>query len=470
MAKNNLIHFIGIGGIGMSALARYFLSEGYKVSGSDLTRSPITDALKKEGAVIYIGKHSANNLRPDVSTVIYNQAIPNNNPELKKARQLASEHSRRATIKIQSYPEAIGELTRKYQTIAIAGAHGKTTTTAMTTLVLIEAGLDPTVIVGSLLKEFSPHVIARIRQLAETWQSYTNIRSPRSARDDSYGVNFRKGQSPWLILEADEWKASFLHYAPEITVITNIDKEHLDFYKNFANVKKAFEKFRNQCGIVLERPKNPAIAKKIKAVLKIPGEHNIQNALLAYAIGQYLKIPEKIILRALGKYTGAWRRMEYRGKLNVSEKFKVQSSKFKVLVYDDYAHHPTEIKATLAGFREKYPKNALICVFQPHQMERLKLLFNDFKTAFKDADQLILIPTYEVAGRENSKAVAENRRLIEKLAQATNATYIIKPEKDLKKSIENIIKSLPPKPYPLNPIIVMMGAGDIINYTQLLLK
>src|SRR3989338_11426951 len=276
MAKNNLIHFIGIGGIGMSALARYFLSEGYKVSGSDLIRSPITDALKKEGAVIYIGKHSANNLKPNVSVVIYNQAIPQNNPEIQKAKKLK--------ITYMSYPEAIGELTRKYQTIAIAGAHGKTTTTAMTALILIEAGLDPTVIVGSLLKEFSPRVIARSEA---TKRSHINVRSPLrqlADHDGSYGSNFRKGQSPWLILEADEWKASFLHYAPEITVITNIDKEHLDFYKNFANVKKAFEKFRNQCGIVLERPKNPAIAKKIKAVLKIPGEHNVQNALLAYAI------------------------------------------------------------------------------------------------------------------------------------------------------------------------------------------
>src|SRR3989344_8583458 len=151
--KNNRIHFIGIGGIGISALARYFLSERYKVSGSDLIRSPITDALKKDGAVIYIGKHSANNLRPDVSVVIYNQAIPKNNQEIQKAIQLG--------ITYMSYPAAVGELTRKYQTIAIAGAHGKTTTTALTALVLIEAGLDPTVIVGSLLKEFSPRVIAR---------------------------------------------------------------------------------------------------------------------------------------------------------------------------------------------------------------------------------------------------------------------------------------------------------------------
>ena len=449
--KNNLIHFIGIGGIGMSALARYFLSERYKVSGSDLIRSPITDALKKDGAVIYIGKHSANNLRPDVSVVIYNQAIPKNNQEIQKAIQLG--------ITYMSYPAAVGELTRKYQTIAIAGAHGKTTTTAMTALILIEAGLDPTVIVGSLLKEFSPRVIARSEA---TKRSHINVRSPLrqlADHDGSYGSNFRKGQSPWLILEADEWKASFLHYAPEIAVITNIDKEHLDFYKNFANVKKAFEKFKNQSGIVLERPKNPAIAKKIKAVLKIPGKHNIQNALLAYSIGQYLKIPEKTILKVLGQYTGAWRRMEYRGK------FKIQNSKFKIKVYDDYAHHPTEIKATLAGFREKYPKNAIICVFQPHQMERLKLLFNDFKRAFKDAAELVLIPTYEVTGRENAKAVAENRRLIEKLAKATKATYIPDPKKNLKKTLIKILdfKNLN------SPIIIMMGAGDIVNYTDGLL-
>lgn len=437
-------HFIGVGGIGMSALARYYLSEGWSVSGSDLVGSQITDELKNEGVEVSIGKHRSSNMSPQTNLVIYNQAIPSDNAELVTAKSLG--------IAVKSYPEELGELTKKYKTIAIAGSHGKSTTTAMTSLILMEAGLDPTVIIGTKLKEFSPNVIARSRMRRG---NLFPTGSPRSARDDRAAVNFRKGLSPLLVIEADEYKASFLNYHPEIAAITNIDKEHLDFYKNFGNVRKAFRQFKKQSKIIIGHERNPKILAKIKSVLKIPGKHNLENAALAYAIGRKLKVPEKTILQSLAKYRGAWRRMEYRGKLAGID------------VYDDYAHHPTEIKATLAGFKENWPRRPLICVFQAHQAERLKLLFNDFKTAFADADKVIILPTYEVAGREKR----HDNELSKKLAKSIGATYLNKP-KMLRKVILSLIRSskFNPPAGGQNSTLVMMGAGNINEYTNLLIN
>ncbi len=511
------VYLVGIGGIGISALARYFLSEGWQVSGSDLSPSDTTKELQKEGVKVYIGKHSEKNLKSFVeftlsksnglrttseTLVVYNQAIQENNPELLAAKKLG--------IPCQTYPEAVGELTKKYKTIAIAGSHGKSTTTALVSLMLIAAGFDPMVIIGTKLKEFSPGVLARSPGVSRGRRgNLPSMGSPLrqlADRDDSYGVNFRKGKSPsttanagqassgqdaWLVLEADEWKASFLNYSPTLAIITNIDKEHLDFYKTFTNVKRSFQKFiknilpdgtlfingdhSNVLKNIRMRPstvifsESNRVAEKIKKVLQVPGRHNVLNALAAYSVGRYLKIPEKIILKALSEYRGAWRRMEYRGK------FKIKNLKLKISVYDDYAHHPTEIKATLAGLKEKYPKNAIICVFQAHQAQRLKLLFKDFKTAFKDADRVIILPTYEVAGREN--AVIGNSKLVigktsEKLAKAIGATYVKNPKRELKKVLKTLLaKTLPTgrQAYWLNPIIVMMGAGDIVNLTDFLI-
>ncbi len=405
-------HFIGIGGIGMSALARYFLSEGWRVSGSDLSPSPTTNELKKERVAIRTGKHSANILQKFSPTlVVYNQAIPETNPELTAAKKMG--------LAVRSYPEMVGELTKKYKTIAIAGAHGKSTTTAMTALILIEAGFDPTVIIGTKLKQLG-------------------------------GKNFRKGKNAWLVLEADEFGGAFLNYSPYAATITNIDKEHLDFYKNFANVRKTFEKFKERCQRVVIAPNDAKLTAEIRRVLQVPGEHNVKNALNAYALASYLGIPKQMILRALAKYSGAWRRMDYRGKLG------------KALVFDDYAHHPTEIKATLAAFRQKWPKNALICVFQPHQADRLRRLFSDFKGAFKAADRVLILPEYKVAGREERFDKKYNAAA---LARAAGAVYVADPDKDLK----NLLKKVGLDQSP-SPIIVMMGAGDIVNYTSKLIS
>src|SRR5574343_1304101 len=197
------IHLIGIGGIGVSALAQYYMSKGHEVSGSDLVASEITAMLKKMGVKVFIGNF-AKNIEKDFDLVVYSPAVTLKNPELKKAKQFK--------IKTQTYPEALGDLTQNYFTIAVAGAHGKSTTTSMIGLILTAAGLDPTVIVGTKLKEFG-------------------------------GSNFRAGKSKLLVIEACEYDSSFLHYSPKIVVVTNVDREHLDFFKTFANVVKAFKKF-----------------------------------------------------------------------------------------------------------------------------------------------------------------------------------------------------------------------------------
>lgn len=491
----------------MSALARYFLSERWQVSGSDLSPSAITDELKKEGARIFIGRHHSHiRANEPITKIIYTQAIPSSNIELRTAKRLG--------ILCQSYPEAIGELTRKYKTIAVAGAHGKSTTTAMLSLILIEAGFDPTVIVGTKLKEFRTKSMAETSENLGTSEVSTECAMPTgrqgsasSGQKLNSGGNFYKGNSDWLVLEADEWRGAFWHYSPAVAVITNIDREHLDFYKNFVNVKKSFQKFISQIkpggALILNKDyyslirTNESITNNkkvilyslkqkgktaVRSVLKIPGEHNVSNALAAYSIGRYLSIPRKTILCALGKYRGVWRRMEFRGNLKImNSKLKRKNTKnifhnsyFIIPVYDDYAHHPTEVKATLAAFKQKYPQNPLICVFQPHQEERLKLLYKSFLGAFKEADKVIILPIYKVVGRETRITNNELRikdDLSEKLAKVIGATYIKNSEKDLMKAIQKAISLRHSNIDSHNShyVLMMMGAGDINQLTERLI-
>ncbi|MBI4119504.1 MAG: UDP-N-acetylmuramate--L-alanine ligase [Parcubacteria group bacterium] len=450
------VHFVGIGGIGLSALARWFKAYGWEVSGSDSADSQLLKELKKEGMEISIG-HSASRLPKNARLVVYSNAVPSDNPELLKAKSLK--------LKAISYPEALGELTRAYsRTVAVAGSHGKSTTTALVSLILINAGLDPTVIIGTKLRELN-------------------------------GANFRFGKSNYLVIEADEWKGAFWNYSPTLAIVTNVDREHLDFYKNFGNVKKSFLKFianiqpggilvanqddkqlyamrgrirriaaKKELRVLWYTKNKKSVAAKIKKIIRIPGSHNLSNALAAYELAKQLDIKGKIILKAVKTYRGSWRRMEYRGQLIT------KNSKLKTLVSDDYAHHPTDINATLAAFREKFQsagrRTKIICVFQPHQADRLKRLFKEFETAFKDADSLILLPIYKVAGRDKPDKRFTSETLAKKIP-IPGAIYLENPKKLPKLLNDTLLKTKNSK---LKTIVVMMGAGDIVKYTELLLR
>ncbi len=426
-----MIHFIGIGGIGVSALAKYYLEKGYKVSGSDLVSSEITEALEKKGAKIFIGKHKSKNLLKNVDLVVYSPAVQKSNPEFKKARSLK--------IKTQSYPQALGKLTKEYFTIAVSGTHGKSTTTSMIGILLAKAGLDPTVIVGTKVKEFQ----------------------------DS---NCRVGESKYLVIEACEHEESFLNYWPQIAVITNIEKEHLDYYKNLNNILKAFNKFVSNLSkkgilVINDDDKNTKKilsksqvqkyslkqkeAKELKKILKVPGEYNIYNALAALAVARILGISNKIAFQALAGYQGAWRRFEIK-------KCRAPDSKIKILVISDYAHHPTEIKAVLKATREKFPKKKIWAVFQPHQYQRTFYLFESFIKVLSAApvDRLIITDIYDVAGREQRtiKKNISSQKLAERIRAKNKVVYIPNIGKTAH-YLKNNLKG--------GEVVIIMGAGDI---------
>lgn len=437
------VHFIGVGGIGMSALARWFQATRYVVQGSDIAISSITKELAAEKIKVFTGAHDEKRISPTLSRVIYNQAILETNPELIAAKKQG--------IPTNSYPQSIGELTKMYRTIAIAGAHGKSTTTALIALILEHAKFDPTVIIGTKLKEFG-------------------------------NKNFRKGTSDYLVLEADEWKASFLNYFPYAALITNIDREHLDYYKNLNAIKKAFLQFIehvNPEGFVVlnkdnallwgmrQKIKRPVVwyslndkeRSAIEKKIKIAGLHNLSNAIGAYTLARALGIKKKTIIEAISKYQGSWRRMEYRGK------FK------NAAIYDDYAHHPAEIAATIAAFKNKLPDSKIICVFQPHQRERLKLLFKDFTKAFNGADTLILWEVYDVAGREEEKNNISSKKLAQAIERRTKKIIpVVKNMNELKNALETILRHPTSVIRPQSSVIIMMGAGNINEQTEKLIK
>ena len=450
------IHFIGIGGIGVSALARFYRAEGYVVSGSDLARSEITDALKKIGIRVVIGPHRASNLPRAVTEVVHTVAARRDNPELREVR--------RRGLRAKTYAQALGEITRRFRTIAVAGAHGKSTTTALCALTLISGGLDPTVIVGAKLKEFGD----------------TNFRLGRLAR------SLAKGQSKYLVIEADEYRASFLNYRPDIAVITNIDREHLDFYKNIPNIEATFYKFllntKPGGGAVLNRDDSrlcrigaqlrrvrpdiriiwfslrDAEAKRIAPRLRIPGRHNVSNALAAYRVGRALGISVAKIMRAISRYHGAWRRFDYQGTFPP----RGTSGQAGAKVFADYAHHPTEIRATLQAAREKFPRSRIWCVFQPHHYERTRDLFREFSAAFGDADRAVLLDIYEVAGRERRQKVGDISS--GKLAQTVSRrgqSAIYMPNGRLRSYLRRELKP--------DDILIMMGAGSIWEMTKALM-
>jgi UDP-N-acetylmuramate--alanine ligase len=440
------IHFIGIGGIGISALAKYYLANGHEVLGSDLVSSEITEALKKSGAKIAIGPHKPENLPKDAKLIIYSPAVNKFNPELKKAYKI---QNTKYKIQILSYPEAIGDLTKQHFTIAVSGTHGKSTTTAMLSLILIKAGLNPTVIIGTKLKEFGD----------------TNFRMGGTP-DTKYKIQDTK----YLLIEADEHFASFLNYWPKIIVLTNIDADHLDFYKNIGNIIKTFKEYsghlptegflvlndddknskkiisaKNKFQIKKFSLKQPE-AGEIRKILKIPGKHMVSDALAAMGAARILGVPDAVSLKALSEYNGAWRRFEI-----------IKIKPFTLI--SDYGHNPVKMLATLEGAREKYPNKKIWCFYQPHQYQRTYFLFKEFVKAFRQApaDNIIITDIYDVAGREEKSIKQEVNS--EKLAKAVKKPSVIympaeKTVDYLKKNVKN------------GEVLIIMGAGDIYKLCE----
>jgi len=445
------IHFVGIGGIGVSALAKYYLAKGWEVSGCDLVSSEITEQLKNMGAKIRIGPPKKSCVPANVATIVYSPAVPKTNPEIQKSK---------SKIQKLSYPEALGELTKTHYTIAVSGTHGKSTTTAMIGLLLAKAGLDPTVIVGTKLKEFG----------------------------DS---NCRVGKSKYLVIEADEHFASFLNYWPKMIVLTTVEADHLDYWKTLQNLLRGFQKYIShlpQNGVLVANGEDPNIkkilnsvnitvvkntllfsrkqneAKLLRKVLKIPGEHNVSNALAALTVARVLGIPDKISFRALGAYRGSWRRFEIFDS-------KIKNLKFKIV--SDYGHHPTEIKVTVEAARSKWPFDAaqgkpeLWLVFQPHQYARTYYLWDDFVKVLSNlsVDKLIITDIYDVAGREGKR--------IKKLVSSAKLVKVITSEykgdrHDIPILYIPTIRQV--REYLVNnlrggEVVMVMGAGDIYNLT-----
>lgn len=409
------IHIIGIGGIGTSALAQYYLAKGLAVSGSDAVASEITDHLEALGAKIYIGHRPENIHGADL--VIHSAAVDRGNQEYDMAilKQTPT----------QLYAEAMGEITENFTTIAISGSHGKSTTTAMVAKILIDAGLDPTVIVGTKMHELD-------------------------------GNNFRFGKSKFLVLEADDYNRHFHNYYPAIAVVTNVDAEHLDIYQGIQGVKEAFAKFlegTKQGGTIIANGADKNTVDIIKSTdllgrkvilynktvlarhkLGVPGDHNESNAEAAFWVAKTAGVSEAQIKQSLARFQGSWRRLE-----------EIQEG-----VYSDYAHHPTEIKATLQALKIANPNKKLICVFQPHQRDRLNKLFTEFKDAFIDADELYVIPLYMARGRDTGDG-----RGSEDLVR-----QVRKPTAKYKESFFEAFNTVKPELGGQN-IVVFMGAGDI---------
>ncbi len=401
-------YFLGIGGIGVSAIARMMMHEGKQVAGSDSADSELIGELRKAGADITIG-NDINHIPAGTDLVVYSIAVPRFAGDFFASVQAAFPN-------VLSYPEVLSIVSKDKYTIAIAGTHGKTTTTAMVAKILMDAGFDPTVIVGSILKD------------AKT--------------------NFIAGKSKYLVVEACEYCRSFLEINPTVIGITTIDDDHLDYYKDHADIVSAFEEFKAKVakdGKVFESGDefDPTLK------LKIPGDHNRKNANLALKIAEYLGIPKDKARESVENFAGTWRRFEYKGKTASG-----------ALVYDDYGHHPTEIAATLQGARELYPDKKITVIFQPHLYSRTKILFNDFVSALAKADNVIIAPIY--FAREEPDPTVSSEMLAEKIKEINPNTLYLETFEDIKKHIESSATE--------NDVILVMGAGDITEVSDLLVK
>ncbi len=449
MLEANRIHCVGIGGSGVSALASILRKCGKIISGTDKNTSEITEKMGKSGIKIKIG-HDGQNIPPDTEMLIYSSAINPDNPERVAAKDRG--------IPEMSYPQAIGELTRNKNTIAVSGTHGKTTVTSMLSSIFISAGKDPSVIVGSHIKELE-------------------------------NKNYRLGAGNYLILEACEYCRNFLNYYPDVIVINNIEADHLDYFTDANDYIKAFEQFVQKLpenGLLIINAMDQNCKKLIKSLakvrndlhivgfgtdagdfkiikdtilshdqqmgklnLQIPGEHNYLNALASFTVAYTLGLDPIIAINALNNFTGAKRRFEYIGKIH------------KTLIYDDYAHHPSEIKATLKAARQKFGKTAkIVCVFQPHQHSRTNKLKDKFALAFKDADLAVISDIFLTRDSQDDIASIDSSRLTDMIKTNSEAIYGGDLESTFR-TVDRIIQDF--------DIVITLGAGDINKLAQKLL-
>lgn len=445
LSKLGRVHVVGIGGAGMSAIARVLHGRGIKVSGSDRNASPLTEALSGEGMSVTIG-HKAEILG-GVDLVLASSAVPDDNVELVTARSRG--------IPVQRRPEFLPALTAGYDVIAVAGAHGKTTVTGMLALTLLEAGLDPTFIVGGVVSTLN--------------------------------TNARCGAGSYFVIEADEYRNTYHGLTPKIAVLTNIEYDHPDFFPNMRHLRWSFGEFVNNIrhdGLLVACHDDAvvhAIAASYHAnggqvmlygirdgsalswqahnirgngqggvsftvnhdgvslgeiALQIPGNYNAVNALAVMAVASALGIPWQVTRQALEKFTGTARRFEILGEVN------------DITVVDDYAHHPTQIKGVLEAARQRFPGQRLIAVWEPHTFSRVRALYDDFMQAFKTADAVVILPIY--AAREKDDGTLTTADL------AVNVQHdAVKAVASLDDAVNTVIDMALP-----GDVVMMMGAGN----------
>ena len=437
------IHFIGIGGIGMSGIAEVLLNLGYRVSGSDRRETEITRRLASLGGRIYYD-HRPEHIQ-GAEVIVTSSAVRPDNPEVIAARQ--------ALLPVIPRAEMLAELMRLKYGIAVAGAHGKTTTTSMVAAVLAKGGLDPTVVIGGRL--------------------------------DIWGTNARLGQGPFLVAEADESDGSFLHLTPSIALVTNLDLEHLDFYRDLQHIQETFLAFLNRLPfyglaiLCLDDPYLPSLIPELKKRyrtygltaqadfqardvrqeglvthyrlfaqgrewgdlrFKLPGLHNVYNSLAAIATGVELEIPFNLIQEAFEHLGGVQRRFQIKGEYGGAT------------VLDDYGHHPTEIRATLNAIRGCWPDRRLVVLFQPHRYSRTRALREEFTTAFYQADQLLLLPIYG-AGEDPIEGVTSEKLLEGIRAKGQKETAFFSQAGEVLGVLQNQLRP--------GDILVTLGAGDV---------
>jgi UDP-N-acetylmuramate--alanine ligase len=445
------IHFVGIGGIGMSGIAEVLLNLGYAISGSDLSDTDTTQRLAGLGTKIHHGHHASN--LGDADVVVTSTAVKANNPEVTEAH--------RRNIPVIPRAEMLAELLKMKFSIAVSGSHGKTTTTSMIATVLANGNMDPTMVIGGKL--------------------------------GSIGSNAKLGNGEVIVAEADESDGSFLKLGPTLAVITNIDLEHLDYYRDMEEIKEAFLQFANivpfyGSTIMCLDDKNvqeiiPRIKRKIvtygltspadyqarhitfagrssnlsvyfkdkhqgEITLNVPGLFNVSNALATVAVAYELDILFPAIKEGLARFVGVQRRLEIKGTIN------------GITVVDDYGHHPTEIRATLAAARQVW-KDRIIVVFQPHRYSRTKALFHEFVTAFQDADMLFLMDIYP-ASEEPIEGV-NSARICEEIKKRGHQSVFYLP------SAEETVSRLSSLTEP-SDVVITLGAGNIWKIGETFLK